>query len=41
MNKGNFIKVVRCIIYSCSFFKEINRDASFHFLEDCQYDLFY
>ena len=28
-------------IYSCTFFKEINRDGSFHTLEDCQYDLLY
>ena len=28
-------------IYSCSYFKEINRDGTFHVIEDCQHHLLY
>ena len=28
-------------VYSCTFFKEINGDGSFHTHEDCQHDLLY
>ena len=29
------------IVYSCTFFKEINRNGSFYVPEDCQHDLLY
>ena len=43
VNEGNFPKTLAIgnIVYICTFFKEINRNESFHIQENNQHDLLY